>query len=450
MNRPSYALLRLVVLTLLPLGCAAQEDLSLAEVSEQLSPLQEVTGFGTNPGALKMYRYVPAAMPPKAPLVVAMHGCTQGAADFQPTGWSALAETRKFYVVYPEQTTGNNQLRCFNWAGEYGDPTNLKRGEGENLSIKQMVDKMKADYSIDPARVFVVGFSAGGAESALMLATWPDVFAAGAVIAGVPFDCGRSVNEATSCMSPGKDLSPADWAAKVKAAYPAFTGPYPRVSIWGGSNDFTVRPLNRSELVDQWTGVHGIDLVADETQTLGAHTRKAYKDNAGTTLVEVYELAGMGHGVPVDVMSGCGATGGFAFDVKLCAAGRVTDFFGIGTTPPLPDAGTPDAGTPDSGTPKPDAGTPDSGTPPLPDAGTADSGTTEPDSGTTVPDSGTPMKPDAGSVTPDAGTSPQLDGGPGGTTPPAGGCHCQASGGGALGLIALAGLLRRRRRSSLA
>ena len=42
------------------------------------------------------------------------------------------------------------------------------------------------DQDIDRRRIFVTGLSAGGAMTLAMLATYPDVFAAGAVIAGLP------------------------------------------------------------------------------------------------------------------------------------------------------------------------------------------------------------------------------------------------------------------------
>ena len=143
--------------------------------------LTQVASIGSNPGALKMYKHVPSGMPADAPLVVALHGCTQSAAAYEASGWSALANTHKFYVVYPEQQSGNNSNKCFNWF-ESGD---IARGQGEALSIKQMVDKMKADHLVDDKRVFVTGLSAGGAMTALMLATWPDVFAGGAIFAAL-------------------------------------------------------------------------------------------------------------------------------------------------------------------------------------------------------------------------------------------------------------------------
>ena len=142
----------------------------------------EVTTFGTNSGALKMFRYVPLGLPAGAPMVVAMHGCTQSAAayDDEP-GWVALADRWKFAVVLPEQQTSNNSSRCFNWF----QGSDIGRGLGEALSIKQMVDQTKADLNSNPARTFVTGLSAGGAMTSVMLASYPDVFAGGAIMAGV-------------------------------------------------------------------------------------------------------------------------------------------------------------------------------------------------------------------------------------------------------------------------
>ena len=95
----------------------------------------------------------------------------------------------KFYVVCAQQPSSNHPTSCFNWF----EPGDIARGAGEALSIKQMVDAMKAAYSIDPARVFVTGFSAGGFMVPAMLATYPDVFAAGAINSGGPYRCANSM-----------------------------------------------------------------------------------------------------------------------------------------------------------------------------------------------------------------------------------------------------------------
>ncbi|HZI15933.1 MAG TPA: PHB depolymerase family esterase, partial [Myxococcus sp.] len=209
---------------------APEEQSAPEELGSVHSALTQVTSFGTNPGALRMWKHVPASMPANAPLVVALHGCTQTAAAYSNTGWNALADVLKFYVVYPETYSSNNQNACFNWF----EPGDTARGQGEALSIKQMVDQMKLDHSIDPRRVFVTGLSAGGAMTHVMAATYPDVFSGGAVMAGVPYKCATTMNDAFSCMSPGADKSPTVWRDLVRNAYSTYTGSYPKMSIWHG------------------------------------------------------------------------------------------------------------------------------------------------------------------------------------------------------------------------
>ena len=290
--------------------------------------LTEVTGFGSNPGNLRMHKYVPTGLPADAPLVVALHGCAQSASNYDAeTGWELLANRFGFALLLPEQQTGNNSSRCFNWF-ETADTT---RGQGEPLSIKQMVDRMIADHAIDPSRVYVTGLSAGGAMTSVMLATYPDVFAGGAIVAGLPYRCATTQTAAFSCMNPGSDLTPAQWGAKVRAAS-SWTGPWPIVSIWHGDADYTVRPANLTESLDQWADVHGIDTVADATDTVSGYPHKVYKDAAGNAKVETYVITGMGHGTPVDPGTGetqCGTAGAYILDVNICSSYHIARFFGL-------------------------------------------------------------------------------------------------------------------------
>jgi poly(3-hydroxybutyrate) depolymerase len=107
----------------------------------------EVSNFGSNPGNLKMFRYVPDNLGSARPLVVALHGCTQSATKYDDeTGWTQLADKLRFALVLPQQDqTGiNNPLKCFRWF----DPNHNQRGKGEALSIKQMIDTTLADTSL--------------------------------------------------------------------------------------------------------------------------------------------------------------------------------------------------------------------------------------------------------------------------------------------------------------
>lgn len=290
--------------------------------------LTRVDSFGSNPGALVMYEYVPAGLPSGRPIVVVLHGCTQQAAAMENAGWNQLADLHAFTVVYPEQATANNPVRCFNWAGEYGDTANLVRGQGENQSIIQMVDKAIATHGGDPSRVYVAGFSSGAAFAAVMLATWPDRFAGGAIMSGLPYRCATTVSGAYSCQSPGVTKTAAQWGDLVRAAH-AYGGTRPRVQIWHGSNDATVVPKNRDELVKQWTNVLGLDDTADETETIGQAKRTAYKTAAGAIGVEVYEVTGMGHAVAVGEAGCSGKVAAYFEDRAICSTLRAAKFFGL-------------------------------------------------------------------------------------------------------------------------
>jgi len=88
--------------------------------------------------------------------------------------------------------------------------------------------------------------------TAVLLASYPDVFAAGAVVAGVPFGCATSLTAAFDCMDHGSDRTPSQWAQQVRAAFPGYSGPYPRVAVWHGTAARTVSPVNAAESRDQW------------------------------------------------------------------------------------------------------------------------------------------------------------------------------------------------------
>lgn len=345
--------MRTIWVVLLAVSCGVPE-LEGPTVSSE-AELTAVTGFGSNPGALNMYLFAPSKPVARTALVVAMHGCTMSAADYQKAGWDQLGEKHGFYVLYPETSAG---ARCFLWY----DATQTARGRGQALSIVQAVQHLLGRYDIDPSRVYVTGLSAGGAMTADLLASYPDVFSAGAVMAGIPARCAASIGDSGSCQQ-GKDLTPRAWGDRVRAAY---SGAAPRVAIWAGDSDYVVASKNLVELMEQWTDVNGIDQVADATSTDGRATRREYRDAAGVTRVETWTVSGMGHGTAVAPSQGCGGVGGFTLDVGVCSSAWAAKFFGIDgmvvAPPPPPPPPVMDAGT----MPPPPPPVVDAGTPPPP------------------------------------------------------------------------------------
>src|SRR5215213_11167908 len=107
------------------------------------SPLVEISGFGTNPGALKMFAYVPEPLSRAQALVVVLDGCGQSAAGYDfGTGWSTLAKRYGFALLMPEQQASNNANTCFNWF----NPEDISRDGGEAGSIRQMIARMVGDH----------------------------------------------------------------------------------------------------------------------------------------------------------------------------------------------------------------------------------------------------------------------------------------------------------------
>jgi poly(hydroxyalkanoate) depolymerase family esterase len=258
----------------------------------------EVSDFGSNPGQLAMFMHVPSAPPaPGAPLIVLLHGCGQAAIPFaREAGWMTLSDRLGVPLVLPEQAGENNHGRCFNWF----QPTHVRRGSGEAQSIRQMVASAVQRFGSDPKRTFIAGLSAGGAMTAAMLAAYPDTFAAGAVVAGLPVGAASGMSEALRRMAEaGPSQSPAAWADLARHAAPAgFPGPWPRLSIWHGEADRVVDPDNARLLAGQWSALHGLD--SSRVTVEPSDVRREIWGQSKPPAVELWTLPGQPHAWPAD------------------------------------------------------------------------------------------------------------------------------------------------------
>ena len=288
--------------------------------------LRETPGFRPNPGDLRMLVYRPEDLAPGAPLVVVLHGCTQTAEAYaEGVGWLALADRYVFAVLCPEQSAANNPNRCFNWF----QPEDTERGRGEAESIRRMVERALADHGLDPARVFVTGLSAGGAMSSVMLAAYPEVFAGGAIVAGIPYGAASNMQEAFGAMFQSPERAASVWGDRVRAASGG-RGPWPKVSIWHGDGDATVRPGNADSIALQWADVHGLPTEPTENLSVNGHRRRVWSVD-GEPVIESYTIRGMGHGVPLEAggADGYGAAGPFLIEVGLSSSRLIAGFWGI-------------------------------------------------------------------------------------------------------------------------
>ncbi|GAB3806140.1 hypothetical protein GCM10027605_33590 [Micromonospora zhanjiangensis] len=305
--------------------------------------LTEVTNFGSNPGNLRMHIYVPDSVKPSPGVVVAMHGCGgNGPGFYSGSEFASLANQYGFIVIYP--SASNKKQNCFdNWS----DASKRRNGGSDPVSIASMVSYTLQRYSADPRRVFVTGSSSGGMMTNAMAALYPDVFAAGAAFMGVPFACFPNEGDYqptpgySDCASGRIDKSPQQWGDLVRQAYPGYSGPYPRMQLWHGTNDNLVYYALLQEEVDQWTNVHGLSVNPTSTDTpQPSWTRRRFADSSGTVRVEAISVSGAGHQLPMSGM-----------------AAQAIAFFGLNSnqTPPPTTGGptTPPPTTPPPTTPPP-------------------------------------------------------------------------------------------------
>jgi poly(hydroxyalkanoate) depolymerase family esterase len=249
--------------------------------------------------------YIPSLYRPEqaAPLLVMLHGCTQGAEEFAAlTKMNRYAEQHGFLVLYPEQIRRANLKRCWNWFR----PENQMRNEGEPLAIMEIVDDVRRHYHIDTDRIYVAGLSAGAAMAVILGATYPDIFAAVGLCAGVAYRAATSFSEALTAMRRGTVRS----RSHGYAAYQAM-GQYRRVVpliVFHGTADSTVAPINAAQIVAQWA--HANRFAAGGTTSSEpklastsdgmvsggrSYTRRVYEGFDGDEMIEMYLVNGMGH-----------------------------------------------------------------------------------------------------------------------------------------------------------
>ncbi|WP_129837954.1 PHB depolymerase family esterase [Streptomyces sp. RFCAC02] len=273
--------------------------------------LTEVTSFGNNPSGLRMHLYVPDSVQQRPAVLVAVHYCTgSGPAFYSGTEFASLADRYGFIVIYPSATRSG---QCF----DVSSPQALRRDGGSDpVGIRSMVDYVQRTYATDPDRVFVTGASSGAMMTNVLLGDYPDVFAAGAAFMGVPFGCFATTDGSgwnSACANGTVSHTPQEWGDMVRAAYPGYTGARPRMQLWHGTTDTTLRYPNFGEEIKQWTNVLGVSQTPAYTDQPQANwTRTRYGAAGERAPVEAISVQGTGHSLPTSGM-----------------AARVITFFGL-------------------------------------------------------------------------------------------------------------------------
>lgn len=247
----------------------------------------------TNRAGSRDYKlYVPSGYRGEAlPLLVMLHGCTQNPDDFATgTRMNELAERHDCLVVYPAQASGANVSRCWNWfnAADQG------RDQGEPSLIAGITRQVMEDYAVDQDRVYMAGLSAGGAMTAIMGATYPDLYAAVGIHSGLAHGSADNISSALAAMSKaGTAVGSGCTTGQAQTPVPTI--------VFHGDRDSTVHPDNGVRIVEQCRAVMaetGIDCQTEvETGSSEGHvhTRTRYIAADGRAMLEQWQIHGAGH-----------------------------------------------------------------------------------------------------------------------------------------------------------
>ncbi len=299
-----FSALLLLVSLLLPTALNQTAKASPAGVTP--GTLSRIMSFGNNPGGLNMYVYEPRNLAAQPALLVAMHTCGGSASGFysgMARDYVTAAEQYGYLIIFPESAR-SQFMNCFDvWSPQ----SQIRGGGTDPVSIISMVNWAKANYNIDTSRIVAMGASSGAMMTNGLLALYPDVFAAGSAFMGVPATC-LATGSATvflndQCAGGYITKTAQQWGDAARAMYPGYTGSYPRMQLWHGTNDFVVNHNNLIEATKQWTNLHGVSqtpVLTDNPQPSWNRTR--YGNATVQPPVEAISVQGAGHSIPENGM----------------------------------------------------------------------------------------------------------------------------------------------------
>lgn len=239
------------------------------------------------------------------PLIVVLTGCTVTASTLAAdTGMGSLADQKQFIVAYLQQNILANSALCWN----FFLPANQYRGLGEAAEIAgitQAVEHTPSSWTINRHRVYITGISSGGAMAVNMGVTYPDVYAAIGVLAGVEYQAVTAFSPTTSVTGGPPPLLQGDLAYRVMGPYARVV---PTIDIQG-SADPVVWPVNGDQVIQQWmetdhdaskgnynaSFAHPSTVIHGQVPGGQSYTTCTWNDRHGHEVEEYWVVNGMGH-----------------------------------------------------------------------------------------------------------------------------------------------------------
>jgi poly(hydroxyalkanoate) depolymerase family esterase len=288
-------------------GLLAQKERSQAASVVEKGTGEFLSGTFSNSAGVRPYKlYIPAGYSPAtpAPLLVALHGCTQDPDNFATgTRFNMLADRHTFLVLYPQQTRAHQPRKCWGWYS----PVNQKRGSGEPAILAGLIDDVLSRYTLDENRIFITGMSAGAAMAVIMGACYPDYFAAVGVHSGLEFRAAHDLISAASAqIRGGPDPDAQGELAYLSAGEAARVMP---VIVFQGNKDYRVYPINSDQVIQQFARANdyaddglannSISSVPNHLQTVlvpggYSYTIYTYK-HRDRVLMQMYNIDDLGH-----------------------------------------------------------------------------------------------------------------------------------------------------------
>jgi poly(hydroxyalkanoate) depolymerase family esterase len=315
----------------------------LAPRPAEAATLTRITGFGANPTNLNMYIHVPDRVAPQPALLVLVHYCGGSAgAVYNGNGrdFVTAADRYGYVIVLPEATRDG---RCFDVSTQAGLTRN---GGSDSTGVMSMVAWTRQRYNVDPARIVVSGFSSGAMMTNVLAAQYPDVFSAGSALSGVPAGCFATTNGSlwnSQCAGGNVRKSAQEWGNLARSMYRGYTGAYPRMQLWHGTQDTTLAYPNFTEGIKQWTNLHGLSETPSFTdRPQSTWTRTRHGETGTRATVEGISISGTGHTLPqpgmlayvisfLGIDSGGGTTP--SGQLRAVGAGKCLDVPGQSGTP---------------------------------------------------------------------------------------------------------------------